>query len=789
LPVVKFADYILNEIDFVKFFLKINADNINKIEIKINQYNLNALNIEKEKHRVLGFQDKKEKKWYKAKYLNSGQEQPIKVKLHGRGLTFIEKNTYSLKVKHKSEGPYRDLMKNYDLLSMHGDNYLPNISLNKVAKRIGLFTPEQKVVNLEINNINYGAYLLEYHLNAHAMEKNFKIPNYSIIKNVSSYQRKFNGDLSDKELYSEFYEVDGNSQDLNQIALSVFDLFLEGIQNNDLNQVIKYIDLDYYAKYLALLNIYNHTEGGLDLTYIYNHDNGKIYLYFRKENPTVNMIYDFSSTGFFNKLLFENNKSEMLKVFKVLLNSKEFVALRDKHLFNIIKDKKNILNLIDKIFFENKKMIIHSNLPRSQNNYLKKKTKKNIIHNLKIAEKYLKYAKIYISKIGDNRLSILPDIFVDHELTGYYNIKDELKNFSTPIILKGQQNLLSNTFNGKDVFNFKVVDNIDVNQIKGLQIKNSIYKNLIKETDIYFNEMKKLSFVEAQRYEQILKKNYFKYSKFDDDVIIHKGYYNLKNNLILPNTKNLKIEEGTKIVLHKDVNILVQGNFEAIGSSKDKIILSSLNPRRKSDSFGSVIVLGDKNKSRVRLEYFEVSGGNQANINGINSTGQIMLSDVSDILIYKSKFTNSYSDDGINIKNSNVKILDSYFINNNFDQLDCDICDGEIINNYFGIKNIINKNLQNEGGDGLDLSFSKMNIEGNIFEKNLDKGLSVGEKTDAIINNNIFLKNQTGVAIKDESNVCMEKNIFTDNVKNVDLYIKKKFYGSPKIVCKNILVH
>ena len=62
-----------------------------------------------------------------------------------------------------------------------------------------------------------------------------------------------------------------------------------------------------------------------------------------------------------------------------------------------------------------------------------------------------------------------------------------------------------------------------------------------------------------------------------------------------------------------------------------------------------------------------------------------------------------------------------------------------------------------------------------------DKGISVGENTIAIINNNNFKNNNIAIAIKDESKIYSFENIFSNNKLRFSMYIKKFFYGSPAL--------
>ena len=156
--------------------------------------------------------------------------------------------------------------------------------------------------------------------------------------------------------------------------------------------------------------------------------------------------------------------------------------------------------------------------------------------------------------------------------------------------------------------------------------------------------------------------------------------------------------------------------------------------------------------------------------------GQLSIHN-SNVLINNSKIEYSTSDDGANIRNSNIEISNTMFSYNKYDQLDLDFCNGNLTNNIFA--NLPIKSDDVTGGDGLDLSGSNVFIINNQISDLSDKGISVGEKTNAIIKENIFVKNNIAIAIKDESQIFQLNNKFSDNNKNFSMYVKKPFFKEP----------
>ena len=73
------------------------------------------------------------------------------------------------------------------------------------------------------------------------------------------------------------------------------------------------------------------------------------------------------------------------------------------------------------------------------------------------------------------------------------------------------------------------------------------------------------------------------------------------------------------------------------------------------------------------------------------------------------------------------------------------------------------------------------NVHQNTFQNLSDKGISVGEKSVAIISNNLFKENNIAIEIKDASEVYEINNEFNNNTKNYNLYLKKAFYEDPML--------
>ncbi len=135
-----------------------------------------------------------------------------------------------------------------------------------------------------------------------------------------------------------------------------------------------------------------------------------------------------------------------------------------------------------------------------------------------------------------------------------------------------------------------------------------------------------------------------------------------------------------------------------------------------------------------------------------------------------------FSEDGLNLINSNFSIDNIFFTEIASDAIDFDFSSGNIINSKFS----------KIGNDGLDFSGSDVYVENAFFDNVNDKQISIGENSKIKLNNITGINSYIGIASKDGS-VAKGNNISFKNVKLPFLsYIKKKEYKESIIYLKNI---
>lgn len=137
---------------------------------------------------------------------------------------------------------------------------------------------------------------------------------------------------------------------------------------------------------------------------------------------------------------------------------------------------------------------------------------------------------------------------------------------------------------------------------------------------------------------------------------------------------------------------------------------------------------------------------------------------------------NSKCEDAINVIRSEINTVSFNVKNSYLDGIDFD-------GSYAGIENLL---VNNSGNDCLDLSNGIYVIFTGKLGNCIDKGISVGEETKLKIYNSQIHNSNIGIAVKDSSNLEILENIFISKSKKCyDEYIKKNYFGDPKLTNKN----
>jgi len=739
-------------------------------------------------------------------------------------------NRFNLLVHERIDSRYsltKDLASRFDLLIQKQE--LVNLKINDWEEKLYYFEHRLNSSFMEAQG-NSPLKLFKYDVSEHETEDKSLI-----------LAEKRDIDDFDPLLYSQMFkeslEAEGFIGKNGEELLERYLALNQAIVNNKSQEIHYFFDEDYITSFNAvrlILGYIGHGSVRGNLYIFFNMANGKFYPiltrdhvpdYLPKNGAIENKINDW-------KLPWDTNKTVKLPLFHLLSQNDHLRQIRYKKLFNFIQQEEDRLpNLHKKTVIDFQKIYYLGWLKEFLRVIGIGKFKDITRTNFKLLKQYLNDTKPQINLRGEgDKLLIslkpesmsglrikkfliqLPSTFANqslrltrlswfepkkdiinsdrvevmvkvgpkgqidlHKTLSELSFFDALDNESLPLSRKYQIIIQANHPN-LDWSKYLIKNKIEVeflNIVTGkIVAENSV--NLIGTIESSFTpQLARLSPKPQKKY--LWKKVFPQAYKEGNEVIIPKGNYFLSEDLIFPRGSQVVLNAGTKMLLAKEVGILIQGSLIVEGTKEQPVIITAVKPK---EAFGTFAVLGT-GKEISRINYLKLSHGNKKWMNGAYFSGSFALHYQKEVIIENSEFIESQADDGVNIKFSKVYLMNNIFKNNFADQMDLDYCVGVVRDSSFLYD--INRD---KNGDGLDISGSQIYASGNLFSKFNDKGISVGEKSHIFITNNHFKQNNVGSAVKDFSNAYYLYNNFSQNLRDIQVYQKKKIYGGGRIYLK-----
>ena len=253
--------------------------------------------------------------------------------------------------------------------------------------------------------------------------------------------------------------------------------------------------------------------------------------------------------------------------------------------------------------------------------------------------------------------------------------------------------------------------------------------------------------------------------KVDEDFNIFDDESRLDNKLIIPlGFQKEKVDDfiTKELIITDSIRLKTWGSVQVNFDDKKKII------DILGDSNSRILIIGDHGNSNHfdwSINSSFLKNKNEINLN-LPFNGCLNF---YNIFFKNNNLKNSggICEDSINIVNSEglietIEILDSYS-----DGLDIDFSNIEIIN----------LDILDSGNDCVDVSKGIYKFK-NVFAKNCgDKGISIGEKSQLYNSNSIIENANIAIAVKDSSNVKIEKLEVVDSNLCFSLYRKKTEFG------------
>lgn len=361
----------------------------------------------------------------------------------------------------------------------------------------------------------------------------------------------------------------------------------------------------------------------------------------------------------------------------------------------------------------------------------------------------------------------------------------------------GAKLLLSKVnFTSESIYFQLLEENIEIERIKVENIYNKFISNLnnISKTKLIEKtlESQKINFINNEVQEHKSKEIGFYFLELTTNKIIFCDYRlvncksaywetgSIENIILLDGTKYYFLgsaEPNSYFTNEQDEILMIDNNIKIkkfYGDSKISVIENIINIELSSNS--KILFYGEGVLENWTIN---ILGSDESSVNIYRQDQNSLTGCVTFYnLVFKNINLNSSiskCEDSINFLNTSGN-LNSVFIENSlFDGLDIDF------SNLF----IENLTIINSNNDCLDISMSKVKIDKLISKNCFDKGLSIGEKSEIIIDELIVNNSNMGIGLKDSSSLTISKYEGSENNSCIAMYRKKVEFGPSQLNIEN----
>lgn len=706
-----------------------------------------------------GFLINSDRSKVKSKIIFKGDTLESKIRLKGDYSDhWGDKKKWSLRVQLKGENSILG-MKNFSLQHPKTRSYINEYIFHKLLSQFDLITLRYEFVNVFINEEDYGIYALEEHFEKRLLENNnrkegviIRFPDavtevltrgvqsddFFRFTPLDAFQSK---KISDSKILNNQFEIAKN--------------LLSAFRNNDL-ELNHIFDVEKLATLFAVLDLTGHHHAGAfsNIRFYYNPYTSKL----EPIGYDNQIIQDLANEG----LQIEFLKYDDLMTTKIFSNVK-FLEFYVKKLKLI--SQPNFLN----DFFIDNDSLIKENLNIIYKDYPQYKyvAKKILYNNQKYIIKRLKsnYNLIAYKHYSQSSLSLLNIQQFPLEIIGL-QINDSL--------IKPFSNLILPSKNRKNDFQyFECVfktDSIAVEK-KPTVLYRFLGLNDTMEVKVINRKNYDASFKDKDFIRKKTNYKLFKFLKTDtiNNILTFKsGDWTLDKDLIIPFGFKINCENNFNLNMTDSSMILSYSPFEIDGNYNSVINFYSSD----SSSMGISLI---NVKTLSKFNYCRFSNFNSPSKNKWALSGALNFYN-SNVCFNNCIITKIFSEDAVNIVQSDFEINNTTFSNVSTDGLDLDFSYGEINNcNFYYC-----------GNDAIDFSGSSVKMNNIIIENVEDKAISVSEKTNVTATNININNSNIAFTSKDLSSLKI-KNC---NVKNVKLlyavFQKKLEYGPASVDAEKV---
>jgi hypothetical protein len=225
------------------------------------------------------------------------------------------------------------------------------------------------------------------------------------------------------------------------------------------------------------------------------------------------------------------------------------------------------------------------------------------------------------------------------------------------------------------------------------------------------------------------------------------------------------VDAGTRFRMTEGASLVLRGRTEMNGTAGAPI---QFEPLESGKNWGVLAIQGPEASGSV-LRHVELRGGSGARAGLTRLIAMLSVHDTSNVLLDNLFLTeNAVEDDMIHIIYSHdVTVRNVHMVGARSDAIDIDI----------STVRVEGGRIEMSGNDAIDLMSTRAVIDGPLLVDNGDKGVSVGEGSDATILNTTIRRNVIGVQSKDGSIAEITGSEFDNNRMQLSAYQKNWRYA------------
>ena len=753
-----------------------------KLFIDIDHNSLMKLNFNRLKSIEAGTTHGMENEWISVLINSNDKSYKAKLRLKGGMADEHLGDKWSFRLKLKGKNTVLQ-MKEFAVMGPLRRNLIGEWFIREVYKNEGLISRKYIFANIIINGEDKGIYVLDERYDEGMLSHNErKLGPVIKFEAEPIFANNIPGDKYKDFYHSAEIETFNHKKFLQNKELAAYDkqarYLLEKFRLQELS-TSEVFDTDLLAKWFAIGNVMGawHGFGIFNMRFYYN--------------PVTSLLEPVPDDNF-NERSYNYANNERLYSLADIYNDKFAPFLRQvfsdisftkKYIYHLNRVSKE--SYLDGLFSRYSNEIDHFSyiLARDYPLYnFYRESKENIYSNAERIRNVLadKYAlKAYLEEIDSEE-----KIQVSLQNRGYLPLEilyleDKNGNLFKP--LKNQKKILNGRYSSQNENIIKIEFEPNIISKKKVDKFSLIYRVLglekNKSIDVFsyplFDAKKpNIDFIRKQP-------NFKDFAFIDHDedkkiINFKTGNWVVEKDIVLPSGYKVNFPEGSSYDFINSSMILSFSPVFMNGKKENRINFFS------SDKTAQGITILSAGKESILNHVSFESFGRPIKGDWFLS-GALNFYQSPIIMKHVQLKNNVNGDDFVNIVRSTFELSNLTIENAYADALDIDFSNGQISDSKF-----ISCGVMDKGGDCIDFSVSKVELNNIYIDSSSDKGISVGEASNISGQNISISKANIGIANKDKSSLKISKLSIDSSDVGVAVFTKKNQYGKAYASLKDI---